>query len=697
VLTAVGWFGAILFGFSVAALVAGPRFGRTLDGRARRIAYATTVAGTMLYIVDRAPTGQQFLQFTIIGVALGCVYAVAASGLVLTYTTTGVFNFAHGAVGMISAYVFYSLFVDVGLPMGIALVLVLFVFAPLVGLLLELVMRRFKDASVTTNIVVTIALMVLLIGVAQFAYPASKAAGLPRLLGEDNTVTLVKVTLTYDQVSFLVVALLVAFVLRVVLFGTRMGTAMRAVVDNAGLAALNGAKPVMVARFAWMLGSMLAALAGVLLGAGGVLEPIVLTFLVTNAYGAAVFGRLKSLPLTFVGAIALGLAQNYALFALPHGAVWDKVKVSLPGIFLFAALLLLPEAKLTVGRVVGRQAPNVPNLRQSIARGVAFFAVMAVVVNVLPAQWEQYVPDMTRGVIYGLILLSLVVLTGFSGQVSLSQYVFVAIGAWAMGNTLGGSSIAGLALAGVAAVPFGIIVALPAIRLQGLYLALVTLGFAIVSKDLIFEHPRFFGKGNVDVGRLSVLGVDFKGDTSFFLLCTFVFAVAAIIVLALKRGSFGRRMAGMRDSQAACATLGLDVRRTKLLVFSVSAFIAGVAGALFGGLNATAGSIQFEPIQNIVLFLFAVVGGITTVSGALIGGALFALLPVVQSKAPDLAGLVFAAVAVGAIGLGRQPNGLAGMLYERLGRRQPVEAREPASATPRAGKVTDKEVSVARA
>lgn len=694
-LSTFGWFGAVLFGLGIAALVVAPRLNRRLDERRRTIAGVLTVVGLLLYVIDKAPAFQQFWQFTVIGIALGCVYAVAASGLVLTYTTTGVFNFAHGAVGMVSAYVFYSLFVDVGLPIGIALVLVLFVFAPIIGLGLELVMRRFKDASVTTNIVVTIALTILLIGVVQFSYPPEEAASLPRLLGE-STVTIADVTLTYDQLAFLVVALLVAFVLRVLLFRTRTGTAMRAVVDNAELAALNGAKPVTIARYSWMLGSVLAAVAGILLGAGNALEPIVLTFLVTNAYGAAVFGRLKSLPLTFAGAIALGLAQNYALFAFPAGPVWDKVKVSLPGIFLFAALLLLPEAKLTVGRIVGRQAPRVPGLRSSLSRSAAFMGLLIIGMQVLPASWDQYVPDMTRGVIYGLILLSLVVLTGFSGQVSLSQYVFVAIGAWAMGNTLGGDSPVGMLLAGLAAVPVGIVVALPAIRLQGLYLALVTFGFAIVSKDLIFEHPRFFGGGNVDVGRLQVGGIDFSGNVAFFYLCAAVFCLFAVLVLALKRGPFGRRLAGMRDSQAACATLGLDVRGTKLLVFAVSAFIAGVAGALFGVLNATAGTIQFEPINNIVLFLFAVVGGVTTVTGALLGGALFALLPVVQSKAPELAGLVFAAVAIGAISLGRQPNGLAGMLYERVGRQPaPERASEPAAPSAAPATKPTEEVPVA--
>ena len=147
------------------------------------------------------------------------------------------------------------------------------------------------------------------------------------------------------------------------------------------------------------------------------------------------------------------------------------------------------------------------------------------------------------------------------------------------------------------------------------------------------------------------------------MLCALVFALVAIGVLALRRGPFGRRLAAMRDSQAACATLGLDVRRTKLTVFAISSAIAGLAGALYGGLGFTAGQLDFEPLYNVLLFLFAFVGGITTVTGALLGGTLFALLPLVQSEKPELAGLVFALIAVVAVALGKQPNGMAGMLF----------------------------------
>jgi branched-chain amino acid transport system permease protein len=236
-----------------------------------------------------------------------------------------------------------------------------------------------------------------------------------------------------------------------------------------------------------------------------------------------------------------------------------------------------------------------------------------------------------------------------------------------MGSYFGGHSIFGMLLAGLMAVPFGVIVALPALRLQGLYLALVTLGFAAMSRDIVLSHSYLYGGGDVRVGRLHLLGLKFDSNEMFFVLCAIVFAVMAVAILALKRGSIGRRLAAMRDSQAACATLGLDVRRTKLVVFSMSAFIAGVAGSLFGGLNAFNGVLLFDPINNIVLLLFAVVGGITTVTGALLGGALFALVPYVISEyGTEQGGVVFAVVAVATVALGRQPNGLAGMLFETI-------------------------------
>lgn len=635
-----------------------------------------SLAGLWLIVRSYQGVGSasSFLQFSLIGISAGCILGIAASGLVLTYTTTGVFNFAHGAVGMLSAFVYYELNVEMDVPTPLALLIVLGVLAPLVGLVMERILRSFRGAPPGTTLTVTIAVTILLIGVVQYLFQSDGTQrSLPYFFGE-RFVTIFGARLRWDALLAFAMALLVALLLGYLLKATRTGVAMRAVVDNADLAALTGAPPVAIARTSWILGSVLAALAGVLYApTAGALDAVNLTFFVLAAYGAAVFGRLRSLPLTFLGAIVLGLVQVYATLGFPRSELWTNLQVGVPGVFLFLVLLALPDAKLSVGRVVGRDTPRVPALPATLIRAGLFVPAVALLASVA----GDYLLDLNRALIYGTLLLSLVLLTGYSGQISLAQYVFFGLGAFAMAKVGDGSSIWGMGAAAAIAVPFGVVVAIPALRLQGLYLALVTFALAQVSRDVIFQDSRVYGLGGVPVGRLEIFGVDFSGDRAFSVLCALVFALVAIGVLHLRRGAFGRRLAAMRDSPAACATLGLDVRRTKLAVFALSSAIAGLAGALFGGLGFIAGQLDFEPLYNVLLFLFAFVGGITTVSGALLGGVLFALLPLVQSKAPEFAGLVFAAVAVTAVALGKQPNGMVGILLGRSG-----TPDEPASAVP---------------
>ena len=181
--------------------------------------------------------------------------------------------------------------------------------------------------------------------------------------------------------------------------------------------------------------------------------------------------------------------------------------------------------------------------------------------------------------------------------------------------------------------PLGVVVALPALRLQGLYLALVTFGFARCRRDLVFQDPHSTARAGQRRPARACSASPSPATRPSSCSAPPCSPSSAIGVLALRRGAFGRRLAAMRDSQAACATLGLDVRRTKLAVFCLSSAIAGLAGALFGGLSRPASAdISFEPVNNIVLFLFAFVGGITTITGAFLGGLLFAVLPLVQSE-----------------------------------------------------------------
>ena len=606
----------------------------------------------------------ELFQFTLFGLMLGCVYAIASMGLVLTYTVTGVFNFAHGAVGMVAAFGYYELRVTHDVPTPIALGIVVLVLAPVAGLIAERLLRRFQGASYATSLVVTVALTVGLLGLAQKVFPEDEARFVPYLFGE-RRFTLLDVPITYDRVAQVVVALLVAFGLRFLLFGTALGARMRAVVDDRELAELNGVRSVLIARCSWMIGFGLAALGGVLFAAGTNVNAIVLTLLVLNAYGAAMVGRLTSLPMTFLGALLLGLCQELTnvTWLWPDGDIFSRVRLAIPGLFLVLALLFVPSFRLSAGRVVGRDHPPVPSLRSSLVAGAAFVAIVWGLVNLGPDAVPSHV---VRALVMATIALSLVALTGLSGQISLAQYLFLGIGAYVAGEAFGGDNVLGMLLGGLVAAALGVIVALPSARLRGLHLALSTFGFALIGREAVLADPRIFGLGGLEVDRPAVLGISTSSDAAFAVWCAVVFSILAVLIGVVRRSWFGRQLTAIRDSELAAATLGLRVRWSKVAIFGFSAFIAGCAGSLFGGMSNTVDQSQFEPVFSLVILLYAFVGGITTVSGAVVAGSLFALLAYAQGEFPDLAGLVFLAVAAGAIGLGRQPDGIAGMVLGGL-------------------------------
>lgn len=614
------------------------------------------------------------LLFSVVGVTTGAIYAIGAAGLVLTYTTTGVFNFAHGAVGMMAAFAYWFLRVDVGLPTVAAVVLTLVVLAPALALLVELLMRHFRDADATTTLVVTIALTVAAIGIVQKAFPP-QVRSLPALVA-DTGPRVFGVVVTWDQIVILLVAATVAVALRVLLYRTRIGIAMRAVVDNPVLAGLNGARPALLSRVAWVLGFELAAVAGILIGPAVGLEAITLTFLVVNAYAAAMAGRLRSLPVAFAGAIGLGLVQGYydlAVLQFELGGFFQRVKPAIPTLFLLVFLLVLPAARLSSGNLERGRAPRTPSRQWSLVSALALVIGVAALAATLP---ERFVPDLSRALSNGVVMLSLVLLTGYGGLLSLSPLLFAGLGAWTMAIVGGGSTVGLLASALVAA-PFGALVALPSARLKGLYLALSTFAIGVLANALVFQDPRFFGNGNRDVARPDVLGLSTRGDEAFTVFVAVLFAAIGIALTALRRSRYGRRLAAARDSEAAVATLGLDVRGQKVLTFTVSAAIAGVGGALLGAHRSTFGGIDVEVFNNLPLVLLAVVGGVTTVSGALIGGILLALLPLVQSEFEALGGVVFALIGGTAIALGRQPHGLVGLASSRWSRFTERLARPP--------------------
>ncbi len=601
-----------------------------------------------------------FVSYTITGLFFGAAYAIAASGLVLTYTTTRVFNLAHGATSMVMAYAFWQLHVDNGLPTWLSIAIVLFGIAPLYGVLLErLVMRRIGDAPVGVMLVVTLGVFLFLIGTAQQIWQADTPRYVTQFYGYDSFPVL-GVQMYYHYLITIIASVVVAAALYVLLNRTRVGTAMRAAVDNRELLQLFGANANRVSMLSWIVGSQMAALAGVLLVARIGLDYYGLTFLVISAFAAAMLGRLRSLPLTYVGAMLLGLAVGYAQYVHGSQLLETGLQSSLPTLMLFLILIFVPEVRLRVGQVKGILAANVPSGRRALAGAVCLIlATLAVLPTLDPTNTLHY----GDAVVFAIVMLSLVLLTGYGGYVSLSQFTFVGVGAAVVCKMNTTSPIAIVAAVLVAAA-VGAAVALPVLRLTGLYLALATLAFGQLMDSLVFQANFMFGfGGKLNAKRVSLLGYDFSDTGSYVFLTVAIFALVGIGLLTLRRGPVGRLLIALRDSPAACATLGLNQRWFRVAVFSGSAGIAGLAGALLAGLHGFAEPAGFKELQSLPLLLAAVVAGISTISGAFAGGMLLMLLPVLAATNKSLSGLEFLVLGGGAILLSRDPNGLVNLFY----------------------------------
>jgi branched-chain amino acid transport system permease protein len=616
---------------------------------------------------------QDFLSNTVLGLSTAAIFALAASGLVLTYTTTGIFNFAHGAIGMLGAFTYWQLHVAWGWPIPLALGGVLLVAAPALGVGIErVIMRGLHDAPETIRIVVTVSLLVALLGLGTWVWSPQEVYRVP-LLFPGKRVTLFDINVTWHQLTAFFVAIAVAVGLRLLLFRTRVGLDMRATVDSRPLAMLHGARPHRSAAIAWAIGCSLAALAGILIGPlSGQLSHTNLTLLIVSAYAAAMIGRLRSLPMTFAGAVFLGLADSYAIAYLPRdNAYLTTFRFVIPVVVLFVVLLVLPNPQLrTRSASASREEVPMPSWRTALCTAAVLVAATGVLAGLLS---DADILRTTRVFGIALIALSLVPLTGFGGQVSLCQMSFAAVGAVVMAHHGGGGNP--LALVAVAAVCalVGALVALPALRLSGLYLALATAAFAVFLDRWVFLLRAFdvgpwrikgFEGGVIAVDPIDLPGLDSTNRPTQLMVLAVITALGYLFVVAIRRSSFGQRLLAMKDSPAACATLGLDVTRLKLAVFALSAAMAGVGGALYAGTLGSVNPERFSLFESLPLLLLTVVGGITSASGALFTGVMLGGFPIVIAVFPFMENLNRLLPGTMGIALGRNPNGAVRDLVE---------------------------------
>ncbi|QKG21908.1 ABC transporter permease subunit [Actinomadura verrucosospora] len=630
-----------------------------------------------------------FLTYTILGLVLGAVYSIAASGLVLTYNTSGIFNFAHGAQAMFGTFLYWQ-FQQWGWPVWLALVAVIGVVGPAMGAALHaVIMKGLRGTADVTKIIVTVSVLLGTVYLAQWVWDPDQARTVDMFFGTGSKIAVGGVEVRYHEIVCLLAAVAIAAGLRVLFTRTRAGVVMRGSVDDPDLLRLTGHDPERAAMLSWALGSTLAVTAGVLIVpiSGGALDANHLTLLVIDAFAAAMFGRLRSIPRTFAGAMVLGLAANYVLAYLPSaGTFTGNLRVSLPMIILFVVLVVLPQDRLRGAAVRTRERYRPPTVRSAAVWGAVL--VLGVYLYSLLLS-DAGVTTLALGMTFAIIALSLTVLTGYAGELNLAPLAFGAVATVvAFHFGVRGSGLAarlnvqGLLLAVVAAALVGGLVALPALRLRGLYLALATLAFGEFLSNMVLrdttEHKllgmRFtlFPDGSLVVPPLKVGPLDLRNGTSSLMTATALFALIGIGLAALRGSGYGRRLAAMKDSPAATAMLGQNLVRLKLSVFMISAAIAGLGGVLMSSATGTVAQENFSFVGSLGLLMLVVVAGIGYISGALVGGLMAGVGSAVlvstfgnlalehegMSNVYSLLGhLVLVLTALVGMGVGRNPSG----------------------------------------
>ena len=600
---------------------------------------------------------REYLPFVIVGLTTGGVYALASMGLVLTYATSGVFNFAHGAVAMFATFLFYTLRVDVGLPTAVAAAVAVLGFAPLLGIVIDrLLLRRLEGSPTSTFVVASLGLLVALQGLAVVVYGAEERTVAP--IFPTGTYRLPGVFVGIDQTIVVAIAVVAGIGLAAFFRKTHLGLQMRAVVGDRNLTELVGADSSMVTTFSWMLGCAFAALSGILFAPFVGLDSLLFTLLVVQVFGAAIIGGLRSVSLAGIGAFGIALAASLATKMVASKPDLVGLPQSIPFVVLFAVLIFSRKGAFT--EVTATQVGRVEQTWRAPRFGIPLNFVVALAVAVfLPSLLPSHrLATVTTTLAYLLLFASLSLLLGMSRQVSLCHVVFVLFGATTLGQFLsvGVPYLLALPLAALVLVPVGAILAIPAIRLSGLFLALATFGFGILAQSLVF--PILLGTdGAIAVPRPSFVASD--RALYYFVLGVVVLGVLAVELV--RRSRLGRFSRALADSVPAVESLAVNPTSTRVLVFCLSAFLAALAGGLLGTQVGRVVLSSFSPFQSLVWVTVLVLAGTQTFGGSLLAAVALVTIPAMTESA-TLAEWQPVMFGVGAMLLAQAPNGLAGLL-----------------------------------
>jgi branched-subunit amino acid ABC-type transport system permease component len=568
---------------------------------------------------------KEFLPFLVFGVTAGAVYGISAMGLVLTYKTSGLFNFGHGAVSAMAAFLFYTLHVEHGLAWPVAALVAVLGFGVVAGLVLERVAAALAEVAITYKIVGTIGLLVGIRAVIVLIYGEEARVFAP-FLPQTTVFSIQGVSVSIENLITLGLGVAAAVGLFLLFRVTRLGLAVRAVVDDAALLDVTGENPTRVRRYAWILGSVFATASGVLFASvQQQVQVDVLALLIVQAFGAAALARFTSLPGSFAGGLVIGMAQALISKEATRVPALVGLDLNIPFLVLFVVLLVIPKGRLVdLGRQVKARAtpPSRLSVRSRRVVWALSLAVAAVLPHVVGARLALWNTAMSQVVLF----LSLGLLVRLSGQISLCHVGFAAAGAAAFGHLLswGLPWPVALMLAGIGTVPVGLLIAVPAIRLSGLYLGLATLGFGIFLAQFFYTKSYFFGVGQQ---LATPRPAGFTSDVRYYYVLLALALAGALIVVVVERSRLGRLLRGLADAPVALSTLGANTNVSLVLVFCLSAAMAGVSGAAFAGLFGRVGGFSFPATQSLTLLAVLVVAGPRIVPAAFLAPVLLFVVP----------------------------------------------------------------------
>jgi branched-chain amino acid transport system permease protein len=617
------------------------------------------------------------LQFMIAGLVLGGIYAIASAGLVITYQSCGILNFSFGAMAYTVARFYYFLNGQHFWPIVPAALLSIFGLGPALGLFLYLaVFRLLSTSSTPVKVLATIGISVALPSLDTVIFGTQEILAAPGLAPEPvHVYRFLGVPVTLDQVivySVVVVLMLAGFF---VLRYTDIGLQIRALVDSPAMTSLVGTNPGRISMAVWAISSTLAGLTGVLVAPIDGLDAGQMTFLMVAAFAAVIAGRLVSLPIAVFVGLGMGVVSALFQYFLPPGSTYTAdLLYAIPFLTMIGFLTYfivrrgsIAESPGLGGAIDRAIRPHETEAFQAVGESGAAkqgrrtplfaFASLLVFPLLLHGLWIGLI---AQGVAYAIVFLSFSLVTGDGGMIWLCQATFAGAGGMAaalLSAHEGVPILLAVLIGGCIAVPFGLLIGWVSIRLGDLYVALVTLSFALFVENVVFIQTIFSNNG---LGTI-VHAPRFAGGTRILTYLTIAaFALVALIIVNLRRSTIGLALAAVRSSANASKSIGISVVQMKVLLAGLAAFVAGIGGGFLAITLGTGSTSNYATLAAEIWLVILVTVGIRSNVSVLCAGLTLALatgliLVYLPKIYDNLIPIVF---GLGAVALIRFPEGV---------------------------------------